>query len=192
MTVKSNKYTQWIDKIKTPDDVMNRAIESIKKCESVKENKTILNSSNRQEKVIQKPLRKRIRNITAIALSFVFILSISMITINKSEQNTPFIITANAMELNTDTYVEVGRLQSVGSGGPWLQIGTDAEKQGYAENVELTKVFNMDITFKAYDAVSVAYSTTSGYFLVDTSYKGYIKSTGITVDDLESHALLVI
>lgn len=170
--MKNNRYTHYISKIKTPDSLLNKTIESIR------------NSGQEKEKAVPAPKNRFefARRFCFAAAAVVFVATGCMLALHVSEEKSPFILTANAQELNTETYVKISDFTMTASSLDWCyenngDVNTAACTTDDVTEVTLNGIFNMDVQCQAENAVSITYSTDNGYFLIDLSYDGVLDYT---------------
>lgn len=101
--MKKNIYTDGISRIKASDELIKKGIENIRGSE-VREEIINLNSA--------KAKRKWIKPLGAIAASLVIVIGLGSVSVFSKDESVknPFILTANAEELNSETYINIGKL----------------------------------------------------------------------------------
>lgn len=190
--MKKNLYTDGISKIKISQKALNKGLEAVRSCEPAKQVIDIRSAKHRNR--FFKPVA------AAAAVLAIAIASGTILSMQGSKSN-PFVLTAGAKELNSETFVEIGNLDFVSNGSHWVSendvqtpdsVGQStiiAEIEG--ENGEKQKAqiltsqgkfrlewiegdFNLGIQCKGENIESVTYKINNGHFLVDDSYEGCI------------------
>ena len=170
--MKKNLYTDGISKIKVSEEVINLGIEAV-------------NNYNPEQDVVNissaKPKKRYFKPIAAAAAVLTVAVAGGTVLSIIGHKSNPFVLTAGATELNSETYIEVGNLDFISQSSNWggreckLQDG----KLIYDENEAPTLYwfegeFNLGIQCKGENIESITYTVNNGHFLVDDSYEGCI------------------
>lgn len=170
--MKKNLYTDGISKIKVSEKVLNAGIEAAKNYDS---EQTAVNIN------AAKPKKKYFKLIAATAAVLAVAVATGTVLSIIGHKSNPFILTAGAKELNSETYIEVGNLDFISQTSNWG--GRECKLQGgklISENNEAYTLywfegeFNLGIQCKGENIESITYTVNNGHFLVDDSYEGCI------------------
>ena len=189
--MKKNIYTEAVSKISTPEDVLAKGLESIRNAEPTDE---VINFKEAKSK------RKWLKPIGAVAAALAVVIGISSAgTFSNKEYNilggnnatgntdtvktsggNPFIITANAEQLNTETYVKIGDvdLMSTSSG-----VGFHPDNPDDLRLFSMGVDFNFNVVCTGENIKSVTYSTSTGWFDVDKQLEGLVDYKPLSFDE---------
>ena len=170
--MKKNIYTDGISRMKTPDELLNKSIENIRSAEVTEE--VISFKTARSKRTWIKPL-------SAIAASLAIVIALGSVGVfNEKESNeNPFVLTANAETLNTETYVKVGNVY-INSGS----LGYSISPSGETTLTELAGDFNFNVKCEGENIETITYSSDIGRFLVDDEYEGVVDYTPLTMEEM--------
>lgn len=169
--MKKNIYTDGVSRIKASDELIKNGIENIRGSEVRDE---IINFKSAKAK------RKWIKPLGAIAASLAIVIglgSVSVFTEKESNKN-PFVLTANAEELNNDTYIQVGKLECQGNGGAMRFEGGSFKLQEIGAN------FDFNIECVGENIESVTYSADNACLYIKGDYEGVIDYEALTMEQL--------
>lgn len=169
--MKKNIYTDGISRIKASDELIKKGIENIRGSE-VREEVINLNSA--------KAKRKWIKPLGAIAASLAIVIGLGSVSIftEKESNKNPFILTANAEELNNDTYIQVGKLECQGNGGAMRFENGSFKLQEIGAN------FDFNIECVGENIESVTYSADNTCLYIKGDYEGVIDYEALTMEQL--------
>ncbi len=172
--MKKNIYTDTLSKISTPDEVLTKGLESIRSAEPTNE---VINFKEARAKL------KWFKPLSVVAAVLALIIGLNTIGVfNEKDGNTlvsnPFIITAYAQELNTESYVKVG---DVGFSGIPLSYSRN-DVGGW--NIEVIAQFVFNVNCVGENIETVTYSTGKGVFGFDDNLKGLIDYNRIDLHTL--------
>lgn len=160
--MKKNIYTQTVNKITVPDELLNSAIENIR------------NADNSADKVINinKPKTKsKIFRLTgSVAAVLAVIIAFGAVFFPGTSGNSSFVLKANAAELSSETYIKVGNLEQSG------QSTTFSINNDILYISDMSGQFNLDIQCEGDNIETITYTTDfdCGYFVVNTDDVGFI------------------
>ncbi|MGN0502292.1 MAG: hypothetical protein ACI4HN_05160 [Ruminococcus sp.] len=170
--MKKNLYTDGISKIKVSEKVLNAGIEAAKNYDS---EQTSVNINT------AKPKKKYFKPIAAAAAVLAVAVATGTVLSIIGHKSNPFILTAGATELNSETYIEVGNLDFISQTSNWggreckLQGGKLISDKNEAYTLYWFEgEFNLGIQCKGENIESITYTVNNGHFLVDDSYEGCI------------------
>lgn len=171
--MKKNIYTDGISRIKASDELIKKGIENIR-CSEVKE-EVINFKSAKAKRNWFKPL-----GIIAASLAIVIGLgSVGVFTEKESNKN-PFVLTANAEELNNETYIQVGKLECQGNGRAMIQ----RTEGGSFELQEIGANFDFNIECVGENIESVTYSADNACLYIKGDYEGVVDYVALTMEQL--------
>ena len=169
--MKKNIYTDGISRIKASDELIKKGIENIRGSE-VRDEVINLNSA-KAKRIWMKPL-----GLIAASLAIIIGLgSVSVFSKDESVKN-PFILTANAEELNNDTYIQVGKLECQGNGGAMRFENGSFKLQEIGAN------FDFNIECVGENIESVTYSADNTCLYIKGDYEGVIDYEALTMEQL--------
>lgn len=181
--MKNNLYTEEMKKIKAPDSLIDKTV----KCMRSADNEDVV-------AVMNKPKSKvRIFKFTsAIAAVLAVVIGFGAIHFAGENDERLFVLTANAAELTSEAYVEIGKLENVTSGSHYRideMIMTDDGEMIVKKSTPLsvTQEFNLAVTCSGEDIESVTYTVNNGYLTCDPSYEGLLSFTELTNEDQEKY-----
>lgn len=174
--MKKNIYTEGIDKIKASDELIQKGIESIKEYEARGE---VINlNSAKAKKIWIKPL-------CVIAASLAIIIGLNSIGIfSKAESvKNPFVLTANAEELNNEAYIRIGKLDYNNYSTYWRHISPET---GYRLGF-FDVNFDLNLECVGENIESVTYSSGNSriYFKEEEVWHGF--SANFSAESIEAH-----
>ncbi len=174
--MKKNIYTDAVSKISTPDEVLQKGLESIRGAETTNE---VINFKE------AKANRKWFKPIGAVAAALAVIIGINAVgTFREKEGNTvvsnPFMITAYAQELNTESYVKIGDIKM---NDGYLEYTIDDD--GNERINQVIPVFEFDVVCEGEGIKDITYSTTTGKFLVNDRDEAVLDYSELTKEDEE-------
>lgn len=161
--MKKNIYTQTVNKITVPDELLNSAIENIR------------NANNSADKVINinKPKTKsKIFRLTgSVAAVLAVIIAFGAVFFPGTSGNSSFVLKANAAELSSETYIKIGNLEQTSNGANF------SVNDGIIEINNMSGQFNLDFQCIGDNIETITYETCfdCGYFVVNTDDVGFIK-----------------
>ncbi|MEE1281882.1 MAG: hypothetical protein UHK60_06495 [Acutalibacteraceae bacterium] len=169
--MKKNIYTDGISRIKASDELIKKGIENIRGSE-VREEIINLNSA--------KAKRKWIKPLGAIAASLAIVIGLGSVSIFGRDESVknPFILTANAEELNNDTYIQVGKIECQGNGGAMRFENGSFKLQEIGAN------FDFNIECVGENIESVTYSADNACLYIKGDYEGVIDYEALTMEQL--------
>ena len=171
--MKKNIYTDGISRIKAPDELLNKSIESIRSSEVTEE---VISFEKAKSK------HRWIKPIGAIAASLAVVIGLGSVgVLNETESSkNPFVLTVNAEELNSEAYVKIGNLDQVGAGSSWGQTseGGDMVLESIGAN------FNFNVQCVGENIDSVTYSSDNGCLHMIYDYEGVIDYEPLTMQQI--------
>lgn len=174
--MKKNIYTEGIDKIKASDELIQKGIESIREYETRGE---VINlKSAKAKKIWIKPL-----SVIAASLAIIIGLnSISFFSMDESVKN-PFVLTANAEELNNEAYIRIGKLDYNNYSTYWRHISSET---GYRLGF-FDVNFDLNLECVGENIESVTYSSGNSriYFKEEEVWHGF--SANFNAESIEAH-----
>ncbi len=181
--MKDNLYTHSIDKIKAPENLLDKSLYRMRSadCES-------------EVIVMKNPKRKIIKLTSAIAAVLAVTIGIGTIyfTTGKDTKH-PFMLTANASEITPETYIEVGELQAFSGTSHYRTHGymDDNKKYHLIDNNEdllfSGKEFNIDMKCSGEDIESITYTANNSYLTYAPDYEGLTDCVSLTDEEMEKY-----
>ncbi len=169
--MKKNIYTDGISRIKASDELIQKGLESIRGNE-VKEE--VINFKSEKSK------RKWIKPLSAIAASLAIVIALGSVGVftEKESSKNPFVLTANADEINNEAYIQVGKLECQGNGSAWIQKneGGSFELERIGANFD----FNIECVGENIESVTYSADNTCLYIIYD--HKGVLDYVPLTMD----------
>ena len=170
--MKKNLYTDGISNIKVSEEVLNAGIEAVK---NYNHEQIVVNINS------TKPRKRYFKPIAAVAAVLAVAIATGTVLSIIGHKSNPFVLTAGATELNSETYIEVGNLDFISQTSNWggkeckLQGGKLISDKNEAYTLYWFEgEFNLGIQCKGENIESITYTVNNGHFLVDDSYEGCI------------------
>lgn len=181
--MKDNLYTHWIDKIKAPENLLDKSLCRMRSADS------------ESEVIVMRNLKRKTLKLTsAIAAVLAVTIAIGAIYFTTGKDtNHPFMLTANAAEITPETYIEMGELRAiVGMSHYKLHGYVDDNKKFHQtdNNQDLLftgREFNIDMKCKGEDIESITYTAKNSYLTYDQSYDGLIECVSLTDEETEKY-----
>ena len=181
--MKDNLYTHWIDKIKAPENLLDKSLCRMRSADS--ESEVI---------VMRNPKRKTLKLTSAIAAVLAVTIGIGTIYFTTGKDtNHPFMLTANAAEITPETYIEVGELQAFSGTSHYRTHGymDDNKKYHLIDNNEdllfSGKEFNIDMKCSGEDIESITYTANNSYLTYAPDYEGLTDCVSLTDEEMEKY-----
>lgn len=180
--MKKNIYTDGIDRIKASDELIQKGLESIRGNE-VKEE--VINFKTAKSK------RNWIKSLGALAASLAIVIALGSVGIftEKESSKNPFVLTANAEELNNESYIQIGKLECQGRGSAMVQV----DKESDPMLTETGAIFDFNIECVGENIESVTYSADNTCLYIIYDHKGVIDYVPLTMEqfmdgkDVDTH-----
>lgn len=180
--MKKNIYTDGISRIKASDELIQKGLESIRGNE-VKEE--VINFKTAKSK------RNWIKPLSAIAASLAIVIALGSVGIftEKESSKNPFVLTANAEELNNESYIQIGKLECQGRGLAMIQV----DEESNARLTEAGAIFDFNIECVGENIESVTYSADNTCLYIIYDHKGVIDYVPLTMEqfmdgkDVDTH-----
>lgn len=180
--MKKNIYTDGISRIKASDELIQKGLESIRGNE-VKEE--VINFKTAKSK------RNWIKSLGALAASLAIVIALGSVGIftEKESSKNPFVLTANAEELNNESYIQIGKLECQGRGSAMVQV----DKESDPMLTETGAIFDFNIECVGENIESVTYSADNTCLYIIYDHKGVIDYVPLTMEqfmdgkDVDTH-----
>ena len=174
--MKKNIYTDAVSKISAPEQVLAKGLESIRGAELTKE---VINMKEAKAK------KKWVKPLGAIAAVLAVVIGLNAVgSFREKEGNTivrnPFVLTAYAQELNTESYVKIGDIK-MNTG--YLEYTVD--KDGTERINQVIPTFEFDVVCEGEGIKDITYSTSTGTFLLDDRDEAVLDYSVLTEEDEE-------
>ncbi|MEE0265860.1 MAG: hypothetical protein UD936_09570 [Acutalibacteraceae bacterium] len=169
--MKKNIYTDELSKISTPDKVLAKGLESIRSAEPTDE---VINFKEEKAK------KKWFKPLGVVAAVLAVIIGLNTAGVFNIAERNPFILTAYAQQLNTESFVKVGCIKmSTGS------LIYTVDDDGNEMLDEITPIFDFDVVCEGEGLKEVTYSTSTGRFLVNDSDEAVLDYSVLTDEEKE-------
>ena len=169
--MKKNIYTDGISRIKASDELIQKGLESIRGNE-VKEE--VINFKTAKSK------RNWIKSLGALAASLAIVIALGSVGVftEKESSKNPFVLTANAEELNNESYIQIGKLECQGRGSAMVQV----DKESDPMLTETGAIFDFNIECVGENIESVTYSADNTCLYIIYDHKGVIDYVPLTME----------
>lgn len=187
--MKNNLYTQAVKNVTAPKKLIDDTLISIYSTTTESEVITLKNKSHRTLKLT-----------SALAAALVLVFIISAIAFTNANNNTnpndndknsiinhPFILTASAAneasadEITPETYVQIGKIQNLGS-GVYLNHNDFNEY-----NLCIMKEFTLELNCTGENIESVTYSANNTYLTYRPNCEGLLEAVELTDEEREKY-----
>lgn len=161
--MKKNIYTQTVSKIKVPDELLNSALENIRNADNVSDK--IINISKPKTKSKIFKLTGSVAAVLAVVIAF------GAVYFPGTAHNSSFVLKANAAELTSETYINIGNLEQTSKGAGF------SVNEGIIEINNMSGQFNLDFQCIGDNIETITYTTCfdCGCFVVNTDDVGFIE-----------------
>jgi len=193
--VKRNLYTQDIEKIKAPDKLVEKSINTL--YGAVNNNEVFIMKKNKHFKL-------KLTSAIAASLVLVFVLSIVMfkdngesLTPDSNPVSHPFILSVQAAdslgnsstmdEISKDTYVKINKIKNFGQGFGTTTKYNENGDYLYDEIFEVLKEFTLELDCSGENIETVTYTAHNTYLSYMPSYEGLIKAIDLTEEEREKY-----
>ncbi|MEE0060071.1 MAG: hypothetical protein UE295_04510 [Acutalibacteraceae bacterium] len=157
--MKKNMYTDAVSKITVPEDVLEKGLESIRNTEPTTE---VINLKEAKAKL------NWFKPLSVVAAVLAVVIGLNSVGIFNKEESNPFILTAYAQELNTESYVKVGDM-------PLLDVPMELSRdENYNWLIKSSGVFYFDVKCIGENIETITYSTNTGEFCINKGFEGLI------------------
>lgn len=193
--MKTNSYTKSIEKIKAPNNLIEKSIKELYDTEI-----------NNEVIIMKKSKHFKLKLTSAIAASLVLILILSMIIFKDNSEtltsgNTPvshpFMISVQAAdspddtsimdEINKDTYVKINRIKNFGQGyGATVSQNENVEYK-YEEIFEISKEFTLELECRGENIETITYTPHNTYLSYMPSYAGLTEAIALTEEERDKY-----
>lgn len=193
--MKRNLYTQDIEKIKAPDELVEKSIN------------TLYGAVNNNEVFIMKKYKHfKLKLTSAIAASLVLVLVLSIVmfkdngespTPDSNPVSHPFILSVQAAdslgnsstmdEISKDTYVKINKIKNFGQGFGTTTKYNENGDYLYDEIFEVLKEFTLELDCSGENIETVTYTAHNTYLSYMPSYEGLIKAIDLTEEEREKY-----
>lgn len=174
--MKDNLYTKTMENIKAPKTLVDNTIEQMREAG---ENSTVI--------VFEKPKRRALKFVSAIAAVLALVIGLSVIPFgdskNADDTQHNFVLKVGAAEITPETYISLGFLESSFESGHFL---IDQET-GEHIVIAASKEFSVDIQCSGEDIESVTYTANNGYLQYDPNFNGLINSVDLSNEEKERY-----
>lgn len=169
--MKKNIYTDGISRMKTPDELLNKSIENIRSAEVTEE--VISFKTARSKRTWIKPL-------SAIAASLAIVIALGSVGVftEKESSKNPFVLTANADEINNEAYIQVGKLECQGRGMAMVKVDEESDPM----LTEMGAIFDFNIECVGENIESVTYSADNTCLYIIYDHEGVLDYVPLTMD----------
>ena len=172
--MKKNLYTQSVQNIKAPQELIENTLQQIKE-------------DNLTGNVVsfEKPKHKVLKFTSAVAAVLALIIGLYFIPFggSKPDNEHNFVLTAGAAEITPDTYINAGLLESS------FESGTFLIDQQTGEHIVLdtSKEFSVDIQCSGENIESVTYTANNGYLQYHPYFDGLLSYVNLTDEEIEKY-----
>lgn len=191
--MKRNLYTNSIEKIKAPKELVEKSIN------------TLYGAANHNEVFIMKKRKHfKLKVTAAIAASLVLVLVLSMVMFNDNGESPtpdskpvshPFILSVQAAdspensstmdEINKDTYVKINKIKNFGQGFATTTIYNENGDYLYDEIFEVFKEFTLELDCSGENIETVTYTAHNTYLSYMPTYAGLKTAVDLTKEERE-------
>ncbi len=174
--MKKNLYTQSVQNIKAPQELIENTLTQIK-------------DNNLTGNVVsfEKPKRKVLKFTSAVAAVLALIIGLSFIPFGGNDSNTidskhNFVLKAGAAEITPEAYINAGLLESSFETGHFM-----VDESGEYILLETRKEYSVDIQCSGENIESVTYTANNGYLSYDPDFEGLLNFTELTGDEIKKY-----
>ena len=189
--MKRNLYTQDIEKIKAPDELVEKSIN------------TLYGAVNNNEVfIMRKNKHFKLKLTSAIAASLVLVLVLSIVmfkdngkspTPDSNPVSHPFILSVQAAdslgnsstmdEISKDTYVKINRIKNFGQGyGATVSQNENVEYE-YEEIFEISKEFTLELECSGENIETITYTPHNTYLSYKPNAPGLTEAITLTEEE---------
>ncbi len=170
--MKNNLYSNSIQKIKAPTQLIDNTVKNLRGVES-------------EVLTVNKQKGNKYKFVSAIAAVLALIIGFGVFTfVDGSGNEHSFMIKAGAAEITPDTYISLGMLESSNTNGHYMHMDSEFKE---AMVLKVGREFNVDIQCIGENIESVTYTANNAYFQYFPDFAGLMNVVEMTDKDIKKY-----